>query len=301
MGEADPVLARPKEPFSSRKNSQSRATVRDLAHWLSFKVSKKEDTVYQHLDFTRKRECLIPNTEYPDEDDCFTNFKTEFSAIVFDDTLTSNATLSYEPMVSPLNENKIEFRISFDESDDEDYTVIFDENSFSYKIIYVDNLKTNSKNDKDKVDMPPFPSPEPTSEKDNDDDEIDIIQSSRGKGPYTNAKNEKIYDPYLDINRIFGNNYGEKNADDTQDSQEHKKEHEGNKHAESSKPTHDPTICQVRKFEIIKYSFDADDEYVAIKEYEYFDNSRTNINACQAYRELFYIMDEGWLMIRKEE
>ncbi|GKE75895.1 hypothetical protein Tco_1537936, partial [Tanacetum coccineum] len=27
-----------------------------------------------------------------------------------------------EPMASPLNDNQIDFRISFDESDDEDYT-----------------------------------------------------------------------------------------------------------------------------------------------------------------------------------
>ncbi|GJY74796.1 hypothetical protein Tco_0479227 [Tanacetum coccineum] len=100
---------------------------------------------------------------YEDGDDCFTNFETEFLAIVFSDSLTFDASLSCEPTVSPLNENEINFRISFDESNDEDYTVIFDENSFSYKIIYVDNLKTDSENDNDKVDMPSFPSPEPTS------------------------------------------------------------------------------------------------------------------------------------------
>ncbi|GJR68641.1 hypothetical protein Tco_0014706 [Tanacetum coccineum] len=66
-----------------------------------------------------------------------------------------------EPMVSSPN-NEIDFRISFDESDDEDYTMIFDKKSFSYKIIYVDNLKTDSENDNDKVNMPSFPSPEPT-------------------------------------------------------------------------------------------------------------------------------------------
>ncbi|GJU49293.1 hypothetical protein Tco_1218848 [Tanacetum coccineum] len=48
--------------------------------------------------------------------------ETKFPAIVFDDTFTSQATLSCEPMVSPLNDNEIDFRISFDESDDEDYT-----------------------------------------------------------------------------------------------------------------------------------------------------------------------------------
>ncbi|GJZ56412.1 hypothetical protein Tco_0611605 [Tanacetum coccineum] len=130
---------------------------------------------YQRLDFTRKRVCSIPNTTYPanyirpatygkvkyckDQDDYFT---TEFPAIVFDDTLTSDATLSCEPTVSPLNENEIDFRISFDESDDEDYMVIFDNNLFSYKIISVDNLKTDLENNNDKVNMPSFLSPETT-------------------------------------------------------------------------------------------------------------------------------------------
>ncbi|GJZ07298.1 hypothetical protein Tco_0541091, partial [Tanacetum coccineum] len=54
--------------------------------------------------------------------------ETEFPAIVFNDTLMS------KPTVSSLN-NEIDFRISFDESDDEDYTIIFEKNSFSYKII----------------------------------------------------------------------------------------------------------------------------------------------------------------------
>ncbi|GJR61671.1 hypothetical protein Tco_1503833 [Tanacetum coccineum] len=88
--------------------------------------------------------------------------RTEFPSIVFDDTFTSQATLSCEPTVSPLKDNEIDFRISFDEFDDEDYTVIFDKKSFSYKIIFVDNLKTDSENNNDKVNMPSFPSPEPT-------------------------------------------------------------------------------------------------------------------------------------------
>nr|GFB12586.1 hypothetical protein [Tanacetum cinerariifolium] len=47
--------------------------------------------------------------------------ETEFPSIVFDNVLISKVTPSYEPMVSPLNDNKIDFRISFDEFDDEDY------------------------------------------------------------------------------------------------------------------------------------------------------------------------------------
>nr|GEU68508.1 hypothetical protein [Tanacetum cinerariifolium] len=51
--------------------------------------------------------------------------------------------------------------LSFDESDDEDYTVIFDQNSFSYKIISAKDLKMDSKNVNEKVNIPSFPSPEP--------------------------------------------------------------------------------------------------------------------------------------------
>nr|GEX59746.1 hypothetical protein [Tanacetum cinerariifolium] len=89
--------------------------------------------------------------------------KARRRAIVFNDTLTSEAALSYEPTVSSLNNDKINFIISFDESDDEDCTVIFDKNSFSYKIIYVNNMKTDSENDKEKVNMPLFPSPVPSA------------------------------------------------------------------------------------------------------------------------------------------
>nr|GEY60955.1 hypothetical protein [Tanacetum cinerariifolium]GEY82478.1 hypothetical protein [Tanacetum cinerariifolium] len=85
-----------------------------------------------------------------EEDDSLMNFETKYPAIIFD---ASDATLSCEPTVSPLNKNKIDFRISFDEYDDEDYMVIFDENSFLYKIIYVDNLKMDWENENDKVNM----------------------------------------------------------------------------------------------------------------------------------------------------
>ncbi|GKE74132.1 hypothetical protein Tco_1536173, partial [Tanacetum coccineum] len=89
------------------------------------------------------------------------SIKNEFPAIAFIDNLTSGETLSCEPTVSSLNDD-IDFRVSFDDSDDEDYMVIFDKNSFSYKIIYVNDLKMDSKNDNEKVNMPLFLSPEPT-------------------------------------------------------------------------------------------------------------------------------------------
>ncbi|GJR10803.1 hypothetical protein Tco_0793455 [Tanacetum coccineum] len=82
---------------------------------------------------------------YEDEDDCSTDFETEFLAIVLDNTLTA---IPSEHTVCPPNDDEVDFKISLDESDDEDYTVMFDENSFSYKIISVNDLKTDSGNDK---------------------------------------------------------------------------------------------------------------------------------------------------------
>nr|GEW12416.1 integrase, catalytic region, zinc finger, CCHC-type, peptidase aspartic, catalytic [Tanacetum cinerariifolium] len=50
------------------------------------------------------------------------SIETEFPAIVFNDNLTSNEIPSCEPTVSSLND-EIDFRILFDESGDEDYTI----------------------------------------------------------------------------------------------------------------------------------------------------------------------------------
>ncbi|GJZ06575.1 hypothetical protein Tco_0540368 [Tanacetum coccineum] len=67
--------------------------------------------------------------------------ETEFLAIVFDDAFTSKVTLSCEPTVSPLNDNKIYFRISFDESDDEDYTRLRKEIDNIGEVSIIWNLK----------------------------------------------------------------------------------------------------------------------------------------------------------------
>ncbi|GKC46598.1 hypothetical protein Tco_1064320 [Tanacetum coccineum] len=83
--------------------------------------------------------------------------KARKRAISFNDEVSSK-TLSREPTVSSLND-EIDFRVSFDDSNDEDYTVIFDKNSFSYKKISTNDLKANSENDKEKVNLP---SQEPT-------------------------------------------------------------------------------------------------------------------------------------------
>ncbi|GJR35205.1 hypothetical protein Tco_1210889 [Tanacetum coccineum] len=59
-------------------------------------------------------------------------------------------------------------------------------------------------------------------------------------------------------------------------------------------------VCNIRRFEMIKYSFDEDEEYVAIKQHEYDDLTSTDEDACRMYQEIFCRMDEGWMVTRAE-
>ncbi|GJW86544.1 ribonuclease H-like domain-containing protein [Tanacetum coccineum] len=65
-------------------------------------------------------------------------------------------------------------------------------------------------------------------------------------------------------------------------------------------PAQESPIYEIRRFEMIKYSFGQEEEYVSIKKYEYDDLTRTNKDACHAYQEIFRNMDEGWLVTRAE-
>ncbi|GJY31771.1 hypothetical protein Tco_0415266 [Tanacetum coccineum] len=83
--------------------------------------------------------------------DSFIDFETNFPAIVYNDTSTSNQNVSSEPTVSIYNAIKsdIDFHISFSDSDseDEDYTFIYNKDSSSYKLIHSNDLKPEPVND----------------------------------------------------------------------------------------------------------------------------------------------------------
>ncbi|GJV95681.1 hypothetical protein Tco_1547258 [Tanacetum coccineum] len=99
--------------------------------------------------------------------------RAEFPAIVFNDTLTSEATLWCEPAVSSLND-EIDFRISFDESDDEDCTPTVNETSLSK----CDEEEQNVLNFNDLLPFNVIYPNDSKSDKDNDDDKVDIEHSS---------------------------------------------------------------------------------------------------------------------------
>ncbi|GJS42283.1 hypothetical protein Tco_0567326 [Tanacetum coccineum] len=66
--------------------------------------------------------------------------------------------------------------------------------------------------------------------------------------------------------------------------------------------THELPVCNIRRLEMIKYSFGHDEEYVVVKQDEYDDLTRTSEDACRAYQEIFRMKDNGWKVLaeRKE-
>ncbi|GJZ55441.1 hypothetical protein Tco_0610634 [Tanacetum coccineum] len=112
---------------------------------------------------------------------------------------------------------------------------------------------------------------------------------SYGQKSYANIKTKKAHNPYLKINNIFDRNYDTCNTD-TQEKQWHEECRDD--------PTLEPLVCKIKRFEMMKYSFNADEEYIAIKESEYLNHSKDSLNA---YRELLRIIDEGWVMATPNE
>nr|GEX17914.1 hypothetical protein [Tanacetum cinerariifolium] len=103
--------------------------------------------------------------------------------------------------------------------------------------------------------------------------------------PCANFKTEKAHDPYLDIRRIFGRNYDTRNTDNIQDNQGHEECRDD--------PTHEPSVCKIKRFEMMKYSFSTNEEYIAIKESEYLNHLKENLDA---YLKLLRIIEKGWLV-----
>ncbi|GJT81156.1 hypothetical protein Tco_1055498 [Tanacetum coccineum] len=143
---------------------------------------------------------------YDEDNHDLRSVENEFPAIAFNDSLTSGETLSCEPTVSSLND-EIDFRISFDDFDDVDYKVIFDKNSFSYKIISTNDLKTDSENDNEKVNLPSLLSPEPTI---SCFDDLDFFKDFKNEFPaivYNDAptsKSDLLTKPILSPQHIDG-------------------------------------------------------------------------------------------------
>ncbi|GJW33255.1 hypothetical protein Tco_0053287 [Tanacetum coccineum] len=116
--------------------------------------------------------------------------EAEFPAIIINNAFAPQDALQCKSQVSTPFNDEIDFRISFDESDDEDYTIICNKNSFYYKMIYVNNLKMDSENDNEKV-IPSIPSLEPTT---SCFDDFDFLKDFENEFPaivYNDAQTSK--------------------------------------------------------------------------------------------------------------
>ncbi|GKA77161.1 reverse transcriptase domain-containing protein [Tanacetum coccineum] len=105
------------------------------------------------------------------------------------------------------------------------------------------------------------------------------------RGSYANIKTKWTNNPYLDINRIFGRDYEASNISCTQENQKDNRIPE-------------PSNCKVRRFEMMKYSFNDDEEYITIKESEYLNHSKDSLDA---YQELLRLIDDGWVVTTPDD
>ncbi|GKA23888.1 hypothetical protein Tco_0709921, partial [Tanacetum coccineum] len=85
------------------------------------KIWCDEDVHYLRY-FENEFPAIVYNDTLTSEPKVSSDFENEFPAIVYNDALATDYKISFEPPVSPLDNNEIDFKISFDESDDEDYT-----------------------------------------------------------------------------------------------------------------------------------------------------------------------------------
>ncbi|GJY49741.1 hypothetical protein Tco_0439697 [Tanacetum coccineum] len=85
---------------------------------------------------------------------------------------------------------------------------------------------------------------------------------------------------------IYYNNYDEEEC-------ENETHEEG--HELCSIKTREVPVCQIKRYKMIKYPFNDEEQYVVVKEDEYDNLTITSEESCRAYQEIFRMMDEGWM------
>ncbi|GKG07778.1 hypothetical protein Tco_0330747, partial [Tanacetum coccineum] len=96
-----------------------------------------------------------PTISYINDLDYFNDFENEFPAIVYNDALKSKSDFITEPTLSPqhIDEFDLKDETSLSECDEEEQNIICFNDLFPSNVIYPDELKTDTNNDNDKVDI----------------------------------------------------------------------------------------------------------------------------------------------------
>ncbi|GKB13055.1 hypothetical protein Tco_0846978, partial [Tanacetum coccineum] len=138
--------------------------------------------------------------------------EAKFPTIVINDAFAPQDALSCKSQVSTPVNDEIDFRISFDESDDEDYIIFCDKNLFSYKMISINNLKIDSENDNEKAGIPSFLPPEPTTSYVDDLDFFKYFENEFTAIVYNDARTSKS--DYLTEHTLSPQHNNESNLND---------------------------------------------------------------------------------------
>nr|GEU68159.1 hypothetical protein [Tanacetum cinerariifolium] len=113
-----------------------------------------------------------------------------------------------------------------------------------------------------------------------------LTKDIEGFKTYKEFKDNWICEWNKDVPRKGWNVFNDTNHD-----HEYDMDHEVDERQEiCSNETREMPVCTIRRFEMIKYSFRQDKEYVAVKEDEYEDLTSTCKDACRAYQD--HMMDE---------
>ncbi|GJR72464.1 hypothetical protein Tco_0084829 [Tanacetum coccineum] len=96
-----------------------------------------------------------PKFSYSNDLDFFKDFEKEFPAIVYNDALMSKSYFLTEPTVCPqhIDEFDLENETSFSECGKEEKNILYFNDLFPFNMIYPDDLKSNTDNDNDKIDI----------------------------------------------------------------------------------------------------------------------------------------------------
>ncbi|GJV69526.1 putative reverse transcriptase domain-containing protein [Tanacetum coccineum] len=96
-----------------------------------------------------------PEVSYSNDLDFFKDFENEFTAIVYNDALTFKLDFLTEPTISPqhIDEFNLKYETSLSECDEEEQNVLYFNDLFPFNVIYPDDLKSDTDNGNDEIDI----------------------------------------------------------------------------------------------------------------------------------------------------
>nr|GEY36663.1 hypothetical protein [Tanacetum cinerariifolium] len=94
-----------------------------------------------------------PTVNYSNDLDFFKDFENEFPTIVYNDALTSKSYFLTEHIVSPQCIDEFNNETSLTEFDEKEQNVLYFNDLFPLNVIYPNDLKLDTDNDNDKIDI----------------------------------------------------------------------------------------------------------------------------------------------------